>query len=260
MRTDEGGEGGEAAPGTAAARAGHGRLLTGVALALLLLGWWFWGRGVPDGAPERLPATGDVAAVGRPLGPAAPRVHDPVLASATVRPTRIAIPALGVRAGIVARGRDAQGEVGPPPYTAADLVGWYAGGPAPGAPGAALLVGRLEEGTAAEADAGSDADSAAHTDTRRAVFSGLTGIEPGERVDVRRSDGSTAQFTVEDVRHYDRDPFDAREAYGTREEGRSELRLIAWDGTVDPVRRAHGARVVVSAYLTGFRDAPPVHG
>lgn len=46
---------------------GAGRLLTGVAWAVLLLGLWLWGRELTD---VRLgiaaPTTGDIAAVGRP--------------------------------------------------------------------------------------------------------------------------------------------------------------------------------------------------
>lgn len=44
--------------------AGSGRLLTGVAWAVLLLGLWLWGREATDGSSA--PTTGDVAAVGRP--------------------------------------------------------------------------------------------------------------------------------------------------------------------------------------------------
>lgn len=55
--------------------AGTGRLLAGVAWAVLLLGLWFWGREITDGpGGTSAPTTGDVAAVGRPLGvPCHPR-------------------------------------------------------------------------------------------------------------------------------------------------------------------------------------------
>lgn len=44
-----------------------GRLLTGVAWVVLLLGLWLWGREVTDLRPgASAPTTGDMAAVGRP--------------------------------------------------------------------------------------------------------------------------------------------------------------------------------------------------
>jgi hypothetical protein len=208
---------------------------------VLLLGLWVWGRDLTDGVAAQAPTTGDVAAVGRPPGTPA-QAHAPVVASTTVRPTRLTIGSLGVRADVVARGRATNGAVTPPPRTAPDVVGWYAEGPPPGEKGAALLVGRVA------------------TPSDRAVFYGLSGIRPGNVVEVQRSDGSTAQFTVEDVKLYDRAHFDARRAYGAHERGRSELRLIATGGTSDPATGDHLTNVVVSAHLTGFQPARPVAG
>ncbi|MFI7097696.1 hypothetical protein [Streptomyces lydicus] len=93
-----------------------------------------------------------------------------------VRPRRITLGAGGVRgAGIVERDPGRDGALAPP--AAADIVGWYADGPQPGEAGAALLVGP------ADADAGA----------APAVFRSLTGVRPGERVEIRRSDGSTVR-------------------------------------------------------------------
>jgi hypothetical protein len=66
-----------------------------------------------------------------------------------------------------------------------------------------------------------------------------------------RGDGKVAEFTVDDVEVVQRDHFDAQRAYGTRESGRSELRLITCGGTFDRVSRSYTANVIVSAYLTG---------
>ena len=48
-----------------------------------------------------------------------------------------------------------------------------------------------------------------------------------------------------------RDGFDAHQAYGPREPGRAELRLITCGGTFDRASRSYTANVIVSAYLTG---------
>ncbi|GGW36100.1 class F sortase [Streptomyces lucensis JCM 4490] len=211
---------------------GTGRLVTCLAWAVLLLGLWLWGRdvtGVPHG-PDG-PATGDVFALGRPADPALlPRPAHPLGAA---RPLRVDIPRLGVQAPVVTRGLDARGAVDPPPFDQPGVVGWYGSGTAPGAAGAALLVGHVD------------------TETRPAVFYRLSTLRPGETVRVVRSDDTVAVFTIDDVRVLPRDDFDARLAYGPHERGRAELRLITCGGTFDRASRGYTANVVVSAYLTG---------
>ncbi|MGW4161253.1 class F sortase [Streptomyces sp. NPDC004788] len=208
-----------------------GRALTGTAWALLVLGLWVWGRdtGEPPAGPA--PATGDIAAVGRPPAAPLPPAHPPSAAAA--EPSRVEIPSLGISAPVVARGLDADGAIDPPPYDMPHTVGWYGAGPRPGASGAALLVGHVD------------------TATRRAVFYGLSAVRPGATVAVTRSDGSVAQFTVDDVQVLPRDGFDARRAYGQRLPDRAELRLVTCGGSFDRTSGAYTANVVVSAYLTG---------
>ncbi|MFI9242033.1 class F sortase [Streptomyces sp. NPDC053086] len=208
---------------------GTGRLVTGLAWTLLLFGLWLWGRGVTDVEPgTAAPGTGDVFAVGGLAG--LPRAQRPL---GDAVPQRVDIPALGVQAPVVARGLDAQGAVDPPPYDQPGVVGWYGAGPKPGATGAALLVGHVD------------------TETRPAVFYQLSTLKPGQRVRVFRADGKVAEFTVDDVRVLPREGFDARQAYGPREPGRAELRLITCGGTFDRATRSYTANVVVSSYLTG---------
>ncbi|WP_221355783.1 class F sortase [Streptomyces beigongshangae] len=210
---------------------GRGRLLVGVAWALLLLGMWLWGREVTDiRQGMSSPTTGDMAAVGRPLGVELPPAVRP---SRGARPQRVDIPALGVRAPVVTRGLDPRGAIEPPPYGRPGTVGWYGGGVRPGDAGAALLVGHVD------------------TATRPAVFYHLSEVRPGARIRVLRDDGTVAEFTVEDVQVFARDRFDAQQVYGVRQPGRSELRLITCGGSFDRDRRAYTANVVVSAYLSG---------
>ncbi|QNP72502.1 class F sortase [Streptomyces roseirectus] len=209
----------------------HGRLLTGVTWAVLLLGLWLWGREVTEVRHGiSTPTTGDVAAVGRPEDSQLPPAATPLGAAP---PQRIDIPELGVQAPVVARGLDARGAIDPPPYDQAGVVGWYAAGATPGARGTALLVGHVD------------------TETRPAVFYKLSTVRAGETVRVMRGDGKVAEFTVDDVQVVRRDRFDARQAYGPREPGRAELRLITCGGTFDRASRSYTANVIVSAYLTG---------
>ncbi|MFI8435863.1 class F sortase [Streptomyces sp. NPDC079020] len=214
--------------------AGTGRLLTGVAWAVLLLGLWLWGREAGDGGGSSAPTTGDVAAVGRPLGVPLPPAHDPLDGAP---PQSVEIPSVGIDAPVVPRGLDRAGAIDPPPYTAPRTVGWYGGGTEPGTEGAALFVGHVD------------------TETKPAVFYGLSAARPGEKVRVTRADGRIAEFTIDDVQVFTRERFDARKAYGPREDGRAELRLITCGGTYDRGTRSYTANVVVSAYLTGEKKA-----
>ncbi|MEU6660934.1 class F sortase [Streptomyces sp. NPDC046821] len=209
---------------------GNGRLVTGVAWAVLLLGLWLWGRGITDVHGLSAPTTGDAAAVGRPLGVKLPPAHRPL---AAVPPQRVDIGALKIQAPVVARGLDGNGAIDPPPFSRADEVGWYGGGAKPGERGTALLVGHVD------------------TDTRPAVFYRLSSAKPGDTVRVARDDGSVAEFTVDDVQVFSRARFDAKKAYGQRQSDRAELRLITCGGSYDRASRSYTANVVVSAYLTG---------
>jgi sortase (surface protein transpeptidase) len=210
---------------------GTGRLVTGLAWAVLLLGLWLWGKGVTDVRSPDGPAAGDVFTIGRPVDPAL--LPPPVKPLGDARPQRIDIPQLGLQAPVVTRGLDARGAVDPPPLDQPGVVGWYGAGAAPGAAGPALMVGHVD------------------TETRPAVFYKLSTLQPGETVRVFRSDGRIARFTIDDVRVLPRDGFDARQAYGPHEPGRAELRLLTCGGTFDRADGTYTANVVVSAYLTG---------
>ncbi|MFG2767096.1 MULTISPECIES: class F sortase [Streptomyces] len=220
--------------------AGNGRLLTGVTWAVLLLGLWLWGKEAGGGFGGLSgPTTGDVAAVGRPFGASLPPAHDPLDGAA---PERVEVPSVGIEAPVVARGLDPDGAIDPPPYGMPKTAGWYGDGTQPGAKGTALFVGHVD------------------TDTKPAVFYGLSAVKPGARIEVTRTDGSVAEFTVDDVQLVTRERFDAQKAYGPREDGRAELRLITCGGTYDHATRSYTANVVVSAYLTGAKGAPAGDG
>ncbi|MEU6575847.1 class F sortase [Streptomyces sp. NPDC046805] len=210
---------------------GTGRLLTGVAWVMLLLGLWLWGREVADVPPGISgPTTGDIAAVGRPDESELPPEAKPL---GNALPQRLDIPELGVRAPVVGRGLNGQGAVDPPPFDQPGTVGWYAAGVQPGASGTAVMVGHVD------------------TTTQPAVFYKISTMRPGETVRVARDDGRVAEFTVDDVRVVPRDHFDAQQVYGTGQSSRAELRLITCGGTFDRTSNSYTANVVVSAYLTG---------
>ncbi|MFI9718096.1 class F sortase [Streptomyces sp. NPDC052396] len=209
---------------------GPGRLLTGAAWAILLLALWLWGREATEGPGTMAPATGDMAAAGRPPARALPPPLPPLPGA---RPESLAIRGLGLRAPVEGHGLTPQGAVEPPPYQRPGAVAWYRDGTRPGSRGTALLVGHVD------------------TESAPAVFYDLGSLKRGDTVSVGRDDGSTADFTVEEVAVVAKEGFDPVRVYGPRDPARAELRLITCGGEYDRAHRTYRANVVVSAYLTG---------
>ena len=95
-----------------------------------------------------------------------------------VRPTgpmAITIPSIGVKAGIVGVGLQADGAMQLPEP---DQVGWYKRGPRPGAPGPAVLIGHVDSRTGPD------------------VFYRLRELRPRDEILIRQRDGSTTRFIV----------------------------------------------------------------
>lgn len=215
------------------------RTWTTVAVGVLLLAAWLLGPGGSGGGVGR-PAVGAAAAPGartiaapahRPPAPYPP--HAPLSAA---EPVRIDIASIGLHAEVIGRGlRD--GTVDPPPYDTPDVAGWYRDGPAPGSPGAALIVGHVD------------------TTTGAAVFYHLGTVRGGAPIDVTRTDGTVARFSVEAVETVPKDRFDPTRVYGADPANRPDLRLITCGGTFDPASRTYSANVVVYATLTASRPA-----
>ncbi|MFH8619113.1 sortase domain-bontaining protein [Streptomyces sp. NPDC017979] len=228
-RTEVADEAGTAASkGARPPRRGSDRLVMGGAWALLLLGLWLCAREVAGGpVGTSAPTTGDVAAVGRPLGVELPPAHPPV---PPVEPVRVEIPSLAIAAPVALRASFDRAAAGAPPR----VVAWHGPrGPRPGAEGVSLLLGPV--------------DARAAT----AAFKDLGAARTGQRVRTVRADGSIAEFTIDDVRVVPRGQYDERKAGQPRRPGRAELRLVTCGGG------DCASRVLVSAYLTGTRPSKP---
>ena len=192
------------------------------AAVLLVLGVALVGHGLPAGAPPQPIAADSVAGAEMADIPGAPAM------SAAV-PVRIKIPSIGVDAPLTALGLTDDGRLDPPPEDQPKLAGWYAGGPAPGATGPAVIAG--------------------HVDNTHgpAVFYGLGSLQDGATVDVQRGDGRTAEFTVDGVEVYPASAFPDRLVYGSTRY--PELRLITCGGGYTKATGYLG-NVVVFAHLT----------
>ncbi|MCJ1677156.1 class F sortase [Streptomyces sp. APSN-46.1] len=207
---------------------GGAKLLTFAAWSVLVLALWLWGREI-TGVPAQVPGRPGGSLAG-PAGVPLPAAHAPLGAAP---PARVDLPSMGIKAPVISRGLDKDGAIEPPPYDRPGTVGWWSGGTQPGAAGTALLVGHVD------------------TASKPAAFYGLSTARPGDTVRVVRADGTVAEFTIEEVRVYERAAFDPHKAYGPRVRGRAELRLVTCGGTYDKAAKEYTANVVVSAYLTG---------
>jgi LPXTG-site transpeptidase (sortase) family protein len=158
-----------------------------------------------------------------PTGPieAAP----PQGAAQVAAPVSLVIPAIGVSTSLVRLGLTSAGALQVPPTTA--VAGWYTGSPRPGAIGSAVIAG--------------------HIDSRLGpgVFYRLSQLQSGDRVYVRRADGTLAVFKVTEVQIYAKNDFPTAAVYGATPT--AQLRLITCGGTFDPARKSYLSNVVVYA-------------
>lgn len=142
-------------------------------------------------------------------------------------PLRLQVPSVGIDTALTGIDLGPAGALVPP--ADGSLAGWYRQGPAPGAPGPAVLTGHV--------------DNVAGP----AVFFRLRDVVPGDRVTVQRADGTTAGFTVTRVARYPKDAFPTAEVYGPTPD--AELRLITCGGAFDRAARSYLDDVVVYATL-----------
>lgn len=187
--------------------------------------------------PAPAPAAATSSAPAAPAAPAfdisklQPVDEPPVLGPAT--PTRVRIPAINVNAPLTALGLDSSGRLAAPPEQNRNLAGWYGDGASPGEIGTAVIAG--------------------HVDTNQgpAVFYSLGAVKRGAEVDVDRSDGVTAVFTVDAVQAYDARAFPSDKVYD--DGARAELRVITCGAGFDKRHYQYMGNVVVFAHLTATK-------
>lgn len=156
---------------------------------------------------------------------------EPVVAFVPL-PVRLTIPDLDVDTRLIGLRKERSGALQVPEDPA--RAGWYSQGVAPGGDGPAVIVG--------------------HVDSYRGpgIFAGLRALRAGQRISVRREDGSTAVFAVESVETFAKRDFPTERVY--RGDGRPALRLVTCGGEFDRRAKSYVSNVVVFAVPV---DAPP---
>lgn len=176
------------------------------------------------------PAAVEVGALPAPTGPivAPPQSAGPKLVAA---PVSLTIPLIGVQTNLMTLGLTSDGELQVPPVTMASVAGWYRGSPRPGAIGSSIIVG--------------------HVDSAKgpAVFFRINTLTHGDKIYVKRADGTMVEFRVTSVQNYPKDDFPTQAVYGPVPD--AELRLITCGGTFDKAAGHYVKNIVV--YATEMR-------
>jgi hypothetical protein len=152
----------------------------------------------------------------------------PAAIRTVAEPVSLVIPAIDVSTRLIQLGVTKAGTLAVPQTTA--VAGWYTGSPRPGEPGGAVIAGHVDSYQS------------------KGIFFLLRTLKPGEKVFVRRADGTLAVFTITQVRSYPKTGFPTVAVYGPTPD--AQLRLITCGGTFDPATHHYLSNTIVYASLT----------
>lgn len=191
--------------------------------AAVTVGVWAW---QPDGRGPVRPAapTSTQQAASVPVIGAGPQVARP--SRRFPAPAYVRIPAIGVNTALQQLGLEPDGSLQAP--TAWDVAGWYAGGPRPGEPGPAVIVGHIDSLSGP------------------AVFFRLRELRPGAAVFVGERGGGVLRFVVDDVETFAKAHFPTSLVYGPQPI--PVLRLITCTGAFDTSAGSYLDNLVISAH------------
>ena len=127
------------------------------------------------------------------------------------RPRWIRIPAIGLSAPVIPIGLNKDRTIQVPQDFGKS--GWYRLGPKPGERGPAVIVGHVD------------------SKTGPAAFYRLRELKPGNRIVIRRADGSIVRFRVNGLERWPKAEFPTRRVYGPTRG--SVLRLVTCSGNFD---------------------------
>jgi sortase family protein len=161
-------------------------------------------------------------AAGAPVAPAAP------LAAAA--PVGLRIDSINASSTLVPLGLNPNRTVAVPPVATPMQASWYRLGPAPGAPGPAVILGHV------------------NGDGKDGIFARLNEVRPGDQVKVSRADGKTAVFTVTKLQQVAKNAFPTAAVYG--DTAAAELRLVTCGGDFDQSKHSYADSIIAFATLT----------
>ncbi|MFD0045562.1 sortase domain-bontaining protein, partial [Pseudarthrobacter scleromae] len=159
----------------------------------------------------------------------APAASQPAVLSRS-EPVVLEIPAIGVRTDLLKLGLRENGSLEVPQDSGSGApASWYNGSPTPGERGPSVMLGHVNSPSG-----------------RGGVFADLRKLTPGAEINVSRTDGSIAVFTVDRGALYSKNDFPTLEVYGNT--AGPELRLVTCDG-YDPATGLFDDNYVIYAKL-----------
>jgi len=180
------------------------------------------------GSAAGLPRASDSAATSKRMpSPAADRFKSVRTYATVAPPTRLRIPAIDLVTPPLDQLDRMPADKSIALPTKPDRAGWFTGGPRPGQPGPAVVIGHVD------------------MDHGPAVFFRLREMKPGEAVYVDRADGSSQQFTVTAVRQVAKSDFPTDDVYAP--DLQPSLRLITCGGQFDYQAHNYLDNVIVFA-------------
>ena len=179
--------------------------------------------------PAMRPAAAGVAALPAPTGPIVAPPQSAAASKPIAAPVALTIPLIGVQTNLITLGLTSAGALQVPSSTA--VAGWYTGSPRPGAIGSSIIIGHIDSINVP------------------GVFFRLHELTRGDKVYVKRADGTLVEFRVTSVQSYLKDDFPTEDVYGPVPD--AELRLITCGGAFDPATRHYLSNTVVYATEVG---------
>lgn len=175
----------------------------------------------PSPTPSPTPAPTPVVEVGTRSA----RIGD-LPSAKVVRPVRLRLPSLDIDVQITRVGVADDGQMQVP--VDVDDAGWYRHGPAPGAPGNAVIAGHVDD-----------------REQGLGAFHRLVDLGVGDSVEVVADDGTTSTWKVTGRTLVDKSALETRDLF--RRSGPPQLVLVTCGGEFDGTVRSYRSNVVVVA-------------
>ncbi|GAA1030150.1 MULTISPECIES: class F sortase [Amycolatopsis] len=168
--------------------------------------------------------------------PAAPAAQAPASAAVPVtkpfsglRPTSVEIPKIGAKSTLITVMPNKDGQISVPSVKNPMQAAWYRLSPVPGDVGPAIVLGHVDG------------------DHKPGIFYKLKDVNPGDEVDVERSDGKKLKFVVDRKEQVPKDTFPTQAVFGNTD--KPQLRIITCGGVFDHAEHSYKDNIVVYANL-----------
>ncbi|MDQ4025214.1 MAG: class F sortase [Actinomycetota bacterium] len=140
-------------------------------------------------------------------------------------PVAVTVPSAGIAAPVIPLGLQRNGKIEVPENIVE--AGWWKRGPEPGERGAAMITAHV------------------NGDGRDGAFANLASVGEGDKVRVRRRDGTTVAFEVDRTERVPKGEFPTKRVYGKTR--LPTLRLVTCGGTFDSTSGHYRDNVIVYA-------------